>query len=91
MALPDDIINAGVMDAMIERWPQGAVIGTSSNDRKLLSELDGHPDETIDKLIDHAKNNSDQSNANRLHMEAVLALINREENRRAKTKAKAVG
>ena len=32
-ALPDDIINANVMDAMIERWPQGAAIGLSSNDR----------------------------------------------------------
>ena len=26
-ALPDDVINTAVMDAMIERWPPGAVIG----------------------------------------------------------------
>ena len=30
-ALPDDVINAGVMDAMIERWPLGADIGMSSH------------------------------------------------------------
>jgi uncharacterized coiled-coil protein SlyX len=35
-ALPDDVINASVMDAMIERWPSGAVIGMSNSDRKIF-------------------------------------------------------
>lgn len=83
-ALPDDIINAGVMDAMIERWPQGAVIGMSSHDRQFLSELDRHPIETIDKMISRAKANADDSNASRLRMEAILVLLKREEDRRAK-------
>ena len=84
-ALPDDIINASVMDAMIERWPSGAVIGMSSQDRQFLSELDRHPAETIDTMISRAKASADQSNASRLRMEAILALLKREKERRAKT------
>jgi hypothetical protein len=83
-ALPDDVINASVMDAMIDRWPQGAAIGMSSSDRKLLGELDRHPDETIDKLIARAKANEDASNASRLRMGVFLDLLNREKERRAK-------
>ena len=83
-ALPDDVINAGVMNAMIERWPSGAVIGMSSHDRQFLSELDRHPIETIDMMISRAKANADQSNASRLRMEAILALLKREKERRAK-------
>jgi hypothetical protein len=83
-ALPDDVINAGVMDAMIERWPKGAVVGMSSQDRQFLSELDHHPIETIDIVISNAKANVDQSNASRLRMEAILALLKREKARRAK-------
>jgi len=83
-ALPDDVINAGVMDAMIERWPSGAVIGMSSHDRQLLSELDRQPIEAIDTMISRAQANADQSNASRLRMEAILALLKRERERRAK-------
>ena len=85
-ALPDDVINAGVMDAMIERWPQGAAIGMSSHDRQLLSELDQHPDETIDTMISRAQDNSEQSNANRIRLAAVFALATQEKTRRAKAK-----
>ena len=83
-ALPDDIINASVMNAMIERWPQGAVIGMSSHDRQILSELDRQPIEAIDKLIARAKANEEESNASRLRMAAVLALLHQEKDRRAK-------
>ena len=83
-ALPDDVINAGVMDAMIERWPSGAVIGMSSHDRQLLSELDRQPIEAIDAMISRAKANAEQSNASRLRMAAILALLKREKARRAK-------
>jgi hypothetical protein len=89
-ALPDDVINAGVMDAMIERWPSGAVIGMSSHDRQFLSELDRHPAETIDTMISRAAANGDQSNASRLRMEAILALLKREKDRRAKAKAQGI-
>ena len=86
-ALPDDIINANVMDAMIERWPQGAAIGLSSNDRKLLDRLDRHPIDAIDRLIARAEDHPDQSNANRLRMGAFLVLLKREKDKRAKAKA----
>ena len=83
-ALPDDVVNAGVMDAMIERWPQGAVIGMSINDRKLLNELDRQPDDSIEMLVSRMKAVDDESNASRLRVNAVLALLNREIERRAK-------
>ena len=83
-ALPDDVVNAGVMDAMIERWPQGAVIGMSINDRKLLSELDGQPADAIEILISRMKAVDDESNASRLRVNTVLALLYREMERRAK-------
>ncbi|MGH6785273.1 MAG: hypothetical protein ACREBO_00445 [Novosphingobium sp.] len=44
-ALPDDIINASVMDPMIERWPQGAVVGMSSHGSSTniaSPEIEGH-------------------------------------------------
>jgi hypothetical protein len=86
-ALPDDIINASVMDAMIERWPSGAVIGMSSHDRQLLNELDGHPIETIDTMILRAKDDPAKCNADRIRLSAILALASREKARRAKVKA----
>lgn len=89
-ALPDDIINTGVMDAIIERWPQGAVIGMSSHDRQIMSELDRHPGDTIDKLIARSQDNADQSNANRLRMAAFLRLLNQERERRLKAKEQGV-
>ena len=89
-ALPDDVINAGVLAAMIERWPSGAVIGMSNSDRKILSELDRQPIEAIDMMISRAKANADQSNASRLRMAAILALLNREKNKRVKAKVQDV-
>jgi hypothetical protein len=86
-ALPDDLINANVMDAMIERWPQGAVIGMSNHDRQLMSELDRHPIDAIDRLIARAEDHPDQSNANRLRMGTFLVLLKREKDKRAKAKA----
>lgn len=89
-ALPDDLINATVMTAMVERWPQGAVIGMSSNDRKLLDELDRQPDESIDLMIARARDNPEQSNANRLRLAAIHAMVSQEKARRAKAKEKGI-
>ena len=89
-ALPDDIINTSVMDAIIERWPKDAVITMSSIDRKVLNELDRQPGEIIDKLIERAQNNPDQSNANRVRMAAFLTLLNQERERRLKAKEQGI-
>ena len=89
-ALPDDIINTSVMGAIIERWPKDAVITMSSQDRKLLNELDRQPGEIIDKLIERAQNNPDQSNANRLRMAAFLTLLNQERERRLKAREQGI-
>src|SRR5690606_3801477 len=83
-ALPDDIINASVMDAIIERWPKDAVITMSSHDRQIMSELDRHLGETIDALIARTQDHTDQSNANRLRIAAFLTLLNQERERRLK-------
>lgn len=86
-ALPDDIINTGVMDAMIERWPSGAIIGMSSHDRQLLSELDRQPIEAIDTMISRAQDDPAKCNADRIRLSAILALASREKARRAKAKS----
>ena len=83
-ALPDDVVNATVMNPMIERWPQGAAVGMSINDRKLLNELDRQPDDSIEMLVSRMKAVDDESNASRLRVNAVLALLYREIERRAK-------
>ena len=89
-ALPDDVVNAGVMNAMIERWPQGAAIGMSSHDRQLLIELDRHPDETVDTMISRAQDNPDMSNVDRLRLAAILAFATQEKTRRAKAKEQGI-
>lgn len=86
-ALPDDVINAGVMDAMIERWPSGAVIGMSNHDRQLLSELDRQPIEAIDTMISRAQDDPAKCNADRIRLAAIFALASREKDRRAKAKS----
>ena len=86
-ALPDDIINASVMDAMIERWPSGAVIGMSSHDRQLLSELDRQPIEAIDTMISRAQDDPAKCNADRIRLAAIFAMASKEKARRAKVKA----
>jgi hypothetical protein len=86
-ALPDDVVNASVMDAMIERWPSGAIIGMSSHDRQLLNELDRHPIETIDTMISRAQDDAAKCNADRIRLAAIFALASREKARRAKAKA----
>lgn len=86
-ALPDDVVNASVMDAMIERWPSGAIIGMSSHDRQLLNELDRQPIEAIDTMISLAKDDPAKCNADRIRLAAIFALASREKARRAKAKA----
>jgi hypothetical protein len=83
-ALPDDVINTGVMDAMIERWPQGATVPLSRHDQQLLNELDRHSIEMIEGMIARGKATEHENNASRLRMGVILDLLNREKERRAK-------
>ena len=82
--LPDDIINTSVLDAIIKRWPRGAVIGMSNHDRKLMSQLADHSIDSIDRMIGLAEANPDQTNGTRLRTIFYLAQLNREKRRRAK-------
>lgn len=84
-ALPDDVINTGVMDAMIERWPQGATVPLSRHDQQLLNELDRHSIEMIEGMIARGKATEHENNASRLRMGVILELLNREKERRTKT------
>lgn len=59
----------------------------SSHDRQLMSELDRHPIESIDKFISLAQASAVQNNASHLRSEAILALLKQEKARRAKAKA----
>jgi hypothetical protein len=83
-ALPDDVINTAVMDAMIERWPQGATVPLSRHDQQLLNELERHSVEMIEGMIARGKATEHENNASRLRMGVILDLLNREKERRAK-------
>ena len=83
-ALPDDVINTGVMDAMIERWPQDATVPLSRHDQQLLNELDRHSIDMIEGMITRGQATEHENNASRLRMGVILDLLHREKERRAK-------
>lgn len=85
-SLPDDVINANVLGAMIERWPRDAVISMSTHDAQLMRELGKHSIESIERMLLLAKENPDQSNATRLRTVFYLAQLIREKDKRAKAK-----
>ena len=82
--LPDEVVNSGVMDAMIERWPHDAVANFSQGDSDLMNDLANQTTEHINALIAHAMTNPDPSNAGRLRQAAGLMLLNREMDKRVK-------
>ena len=82
--LPDEVVNSGVMDAMIERWPHDAVANFSQGDREFMNDLANQTTSRINALIAHAMTIPDPSNAGRLRQAAGLALLNREIDKRVK-------
>jgi hypothetical protein len=83
--LPDDILNAGVMDAMIERWPSNAVIGMSEGDQEVLRIVGQLDTKKLDQIIVHVTAGIDQDNAGRVRRSASLKILHQELDKRIKT------
>lgn len=83
-ALPDAIINATVMDAMIERWPSNAVIGISKGDQEVMRNVGQLDTKKLDQMIVRLTDRVDQDNAGRLRRQSGLKILNQELDKRIK-------
>jgi hypothetical protein len=84
-ALPDDIINANVMDAMIERWSLEWVMRFPSSEFKMLKELESLSAAEIEAILrQRAVVAEDATNAQRLRHARALIMLNEEMGKRFK-------
>ncbi len=84
-ALPDDVINANVMDAMIERWPNQWAMTFPSSEFKIFNNLGTLRTEEIEALLRaRAVIAEDETNAQRLRHARALFMLNEEMSRRFK-------
>ena len=88
-ALPDDIINANVMDAMIERWSLEWVMRFPSSEFRMLKDLQSLSAAEIEALLrQRAVVAEDATNAQRLRHARILAILNEEMDKRIKAQQK---
>lgn len=90
-ALPDDIINANVMDAMIERWPLEWVMRFPSSEFRMLKDLQSLSAAEIEAILrQRAVVAEDSTNSQRLRHARILAILNEEMDKRFKAHENAV-
>lgn len=88
-ALPDDIINANVMDAMIERWPLEWVMRFPSSEFRMLKDLQSLSAAEIEAILrQRAVVAEDATNAQRLRHVRIVAILNEEMDKRIKAQQK---
>ena len=84
-SLPADVINSGVMDAMIERWPSDAVMQFPPSEFKQLKDLATLSAGEIEALIRARGIIAEYaSNTERLRHARALAMLNDEMGKRVK-------
>ena len=84
-ALPDDIINANVMDAMIERWPLDWVMRFPTSEFRMLKDLQSLSAAEIEAVLrQRAVVAEDATNAQRLRYARILTILNEEMDKRFK-------
>ncbi len=84
-ALPADVINSGVMDAMIERWPSDAVVQFPPSEFKPLKDLASLGVGEIEALIRARGIIAEYAtNTERLRHARALAMLNDEMGKRVK-------
>ena len=84
-ALPDDIINASVMNAMIERWPPEWRMMFPTSEFKLFNDLESLSASEIEaQLRQRATIAEDATNAQRLRHARALVMLNEEMAKRFK-------
>lgn len=90
-ALPDDIINANVMDAMIERWPLEWTMRIPTSEFRMLKDLKSLSVAEIEVLLrQRAIIPEDATNAQRLRHARVLVMLNEEMDRRFKAQQRSL-
>jgi hypothetical protein len=90
-ALPADVINSGVMDAMIERWPSDAVMQFPPSEAKPLKDLAKLSAGEIEALIRARGIIAEYAtNTERLRHTRALAMLNDEMGKRVKTQQQAL-
>jgi hypothetical protein len=88
-ALPDDIINANVMDAMIERWPLEWVMRFPSSEFRMLKDLQSLSAAEIEAILrQRAVVAEDATNAQHLRHARIVAILNEEMDKRIKAQQK---
>jgi hypothetical protein len=84
-ALPDDVINANVMDAMIERWPLEWIMRFPTSEFRMLKELQSLSAAEIEAILRaRAELAEDATNAQCLRHARILTMLNEEIDRRFK-------
>ena len=87
--LPDDIINASVMDAMIERWPLEWVTRFPTSEFRMLKDLQSLSAADIEaSLRQRAVVADDATNAQRLRHARIVAVLHEEMDKRIKAQQK---
>ena len=90
-ALPDDIINANVMDAMIERWSLEWVMRFPSSEFRMVKDLQSLSAAEIEAILrQRAVVAEDATNAQRLRHARIVAILNEAMDRMAKAKAQEI-
>ena len=88
-ALPDDIINANVMEAMIERWSLEWVMRFPSSEFRMLKDLQSLSAAQIEAILrQRAVVAEDATNAQRLRHVRIVAILNEEMDKRIKAQQK---
>ena len=90
-ALPDDIINTSVMNAMIERWPTHWSMTFPPSEFKIFNNLDALSTKEIEaQLRQRAIVAEDATNTQRLRHERALVMLGNEMDRRFKAHEKSM-
>ena len=88
-ALPDDIINANVMDAVIERWSLEWVMRFPKSEFRMLKDLQSLSAAEIEAILrQRVVVAEDATNAQRLRHTRILAILNEEMDKRFKAQQK---
>ena len=90
-ALPDDIINANVMDAMIDRWPDHWAMTFPRSEFKIFNNLETLRTEEIEALLRARATVADYAtNAQRLRHARALVMLGNEMDKRVKAHGKSM-
>ena len=90
-SLPDDVVNAAVMNPMIKRWRSEWIMTFRPSEFKIFNNLDGLSTEEIEALLrERAVVAKNATNAERLRHERKLALLKDEMAKRFKAHEKSM-